>query len=86
MTDPTGALVVVDCVIVGRHVMDPATGLDELADIAADNGRIVAVETAKARGLEELDTKRRIDASGKIVCPGLIDIHTCLRMGDKFWR
>jgi hypothetical protein len=76
MTDPTGAPVVVDCVIVGGHVMDPATGLDELADIAVDNGRIVAVETAKAGGLGELDTKRRIDASGKIVCPGLIDIHT----------
>jgi adenine deaminase len=37
-----------DCVIVGGHVMDPATGLNELADIAVDNGRIVAVETAEA--------------------------------------
>jgi dihydroorotase len=73
---PALAALRADCVIVGGHVMDPATGLDQLADIAVDNGRIVAVETAEAGGLRELDTKRRIDATGKIVCPGLIDIHT----------
>jgi hypothetical protein len=73
---PALAALKADCVMVGGHGMDPATGLDELADIAVDNGRIVALETAEAGGLRELDTKRRIDAAGKIVCPGLIDIHT----------
>jgi hypothetical protein len=73
---PALAALKADCVIIGGRVMDPATGLDELADIAVDNGRIIAVETAEAGRLRELDTKQRIDATGKIVCPGLIDIHT----------
>ena len=66
----------VDCVLFGGHVMDPASGLDELADIAIDHGRIVAVEKASTGGLREHSAKRVIDTAGKIVCPGLIDMHT----------
>ena len=60
-----------ELVIKGGRVIDPSIGLDAIRDVAIAGGRIVAVEpniTASAP-----DT---IDARGKIVAPGLIDIHT----------
>jgi dihydroorotase len=67
--------VVFDLIIEGGRVLDPASGLDELADIAVSNGRIAAVAKAADGGLRATGAARRIDASGKLVCPGLIDIH-----------
>jgi dihydroorotase len=60
-----------ELLIKGGRVIDPSIGLDAIRDVAIAGGRIVAVEpniTASAP-----DT---IDARGKIVAPGLIDIHT----------
>ena len=60
-----------ELIIKGGRVMDPSIGLDAVRDVAIAGGKIVAVEpniTASAP-----DT---IDARGKIVAPGLIDIHT----------
>jgi dihydroorotase len=66
---------VFDLIIGGGRVIDPASGLDDLADIAINNGRIAAVAKTADGGLRAGDAKRRIDAAGKLVCPGLIDIH-----------
>jgi len=57
------------------RVLDPASGLDAIADVLTDDeGRIVAVGTdIEASGAEE------IDASRLIVAPGFIDIHVHLR-------
>src|SRR5882672_7261163 len=60
-----------ELIIKGGRVIDPSVGIDAVRDVAIAGGRIVAVEaniTAAAA-----DT---IDARGKIVAPGLIDIHT----------
>jgi dihydroorotase len=60
-----------ELIIKGGRVIDPSVGLDGVRDVAIAGGKIVAVEptiTATAP-----DT---IDARGKIVAPGLIDIHT----------
>jgi len=60
-----------ELIIKGGRVIDPSIGLDAVRDVAIAAGKIVAVEpniTAAAA-----DT---IDARGKIVAPGLIDIHT----------
>jgi dihydroorotase len=54
-------------------VIDPASGRDETADVLLENGRVKAVGKVSAKADEV------IDAAGKIVCPGLIDIHTHLR-------
>ena len=58
-------------VVKGGRVIDPAGKLDAVRDIAIANGKIVAVKAnIEAGGAETLD------ASGKLVVPGLIDIHT----------
>ncbi len=54
----------------GARVIDPYTGRDEVADMAIENGRIA--ERAP-KGAEV------IDATGWIICPGLMDIHVHLR-------
>jgi dihydroorotase len=59
-----------------RHgrVMDPATGLDAIRDVAIEDGRIVAIgESLSTTGAEVLD------AAGLIVAPGFIDMHVHLR-------
>jgi dihydroorotase len=60
-----------DLVIKAGRVIDPSVGLDGVRDVAIAGGRIVAVE-ADIMG----DAADTIDARGKIVAPGLIDIHT----------
>src|SRR5216683_7461921 len=60
-----------DLLIKGGRVIDPSVGLDAIRDIAIAAGKIVAVEADIAG-----DAPQTIDARGKIVAPGLIDIHT----------
>jgi dihydroorotase len=57
------------------RVIDPASGRDERADVAIAAGRIVAIGRAPA----DFDAGRRIDASGCIVMPGLVDLAVRLR-------
>ena len=60
-----------DILIRGGRVIDPSVRLDAIRDVAITAGRITAVE-AKIAG----DAADIIDARGKLVVPGLIDIHT----------
>jgi dihydroorotase len=60
-----------DLLITGGRVLDPSLGLDAIRDVAIANGRIVAVEPTSAAEAAET-----LDARGKLVVPGLIDIHT----------
>ena len=60
-----------DLVIKGGRVIDPSLGLDAIRDVAISGGKITSVE-ASITG----DATDTIDARGKIVAPGLIDIHT----------
>ena len=55
------------------RVIDPAAGLDTTCDVALENGKVIAVGGDVYRGGATLD------ASGLIVCPGLIDPHVHLR-------
>src|SRR5262245_23706091 len=81
----------IELIINGGRVIDPSIGLDATRDVAIAGGKIAAVApniTASAS-----DT---IDARGKLVVPGLIDIHThagrskegppmCLQDGVTGW-
>jgi dihydroorotase len=60
-----------DLLIKGGRVIDPSLGLVGIRDVAIAGGKIVAVEADIAG-----DASQTIDARGKIVAPGLIDIHT----------
>ena len=60
-----------DLIIRGGRVIDPSVRLDAVRDVAIAGGRIAAVE-ANIAG----DAADSIDARGKLVVPGLIDIHT----------
>lgn len=61
--------------IVNGHLIDPANGRDEPLDLHIYGQQIVAIGQAPD-GFEPHET---IDAAGKIVCPGLVDISASLR-------
>jgi len=59
----------------GGRLIDPANGIDGRKDLFISQGRVIAVGRAPA-GFE---ARQQIDATGKIVCPGFIDIGVRLR-------
>jgi len=62
----------------GARVVDPANVVDRMADILIEEGEISKIESPKPRAqiLEDIEV---IEAQGKIVLPGLIDMHVHLR-------
>ncbi|MFP6678542.1 MAG: dihydroorotase [Dehalococcoidia bacterium] len=63
-------------VITGGRVIDPAQGVDRIADVLLKAG---VVETVTDKPGSPPDGYDVIDASGLLVSPGFIDIHTHLR-------
>jgi dihydroorotase len=61
--------------IANGRVIDPANQLDTVTDLFIANGRIVAHGHAP----DGFDAERVIDATGLVVCPGLIDLAARLR-------
>jgi dihydroorotase len=61
--------------IKGGRVIDPASGFDEVADIALADGVVLAIKNLPV----EFRPGRTVDASGCIVAPGLIDLAVRLR-------
>ncbi len=61
-------------VIKNGRIIDPATGIDQITDLTLEQGKVVAVGPANPSPQDTL-----IDASQRIVCPGLIDIHVHFR-------
>jgi len=57
------------------RVVDPASGIDSVQDVLVVDGRIGKV----GPGLRAPQGTQVIDAAGKVVCPGFIDIHVHLR-------
>ncbi|MGE0816203.1 MAG: amidohydrolase/deacetylase family metallohydrolase [Vicinamibacterales bacterium] len=60
-----------DLVIKGGHVIDPARGLSAVRDVAIADGRIQRV----AADVPAAGAGRVIDARGRVVTPGLVDLH-----------
>jgi N-acyl-D-aspartate/D-glutamate deacylase len=56
-------------VLKGGRVMDPATGMDSIRDVAIQDGKIVAISA------ESLSGDEVVNVSGKVISPGFIDLH-----------
>ena len=61
-----------DLLIKGGTVIDPSQGLHGVNDIAIDKGKIARVATS----IPVEEAARVLEVPGKIVTPGLIDVHT----------
>ena len=59
-----------DIVLHNGRVMDPASGLDAVRDVGIKGNRIAAVTKARLKGRTE------VDATGLVVAPGFIDLHS----------
>lgn len=59
----------------GGRVIDPSRGTDGTADVLLTDGRVAAV----GHGIPAPEGAQVIEAAGKVVAPGLIDLHVHLR-------
>lgn len=60
-----------DLLLTGGEVIDPSAGLRGVMDIGIAGGKIAAI----APSLPATDARRTISAKGRLVTPGLVDIH-----------
>jgi N-acyl-D-aspartate/D-glutamate deacylase len=67
-----------DLVIVNGRVLDPESGLDGVRSLGIDAGQIVAIGSAPLTG------RAVIDASGLVVTPGFIDLHSHTQSHDAY--
>lgn len=66
-----------DLLLTGGRVVDPSQDLDTIADVAFADGKVTAIGPNLAReGVTDIR-----DVSGKLVTPGLIDLHTHVYWG-----
>lgn len=61
-----------DMLIKGGHIIDPVNNIDQVMDLAIKGNKIAAIE----KEISANQAKKVVDASGLIVSPGLIDMHT----------
>ena len=59
----------------GGRVVDPSTGTDQILDLLLSDGQVTAVGSE----LDAPEGARVVDCAGKVVTPGLIDVHVHLR-------
>lgn len=64
-------------ILTGGRVIDPAQGIDRITEVAFADGKVLEVGDALTRGPETVVR----DVSGRIVTPGLIDLHTHVYWG-----
>ena len=60
-------------VVKNGQLVDPAHGVDRVADILIEDGKIRDIGTFEANG------EASLDATGLVVAPGFFDIHVHLR-------
>ena len=68
-----------DVVLKGGEVIDGTGARRFRGDVGIVNDRIAAVGN-----LEIAEALKRVDISGKIICPGFVDVHTHLD-AQVFW-
>src|SRR5215472_15855899 len=63
-------------ILTGGRIIDPASGRDEIADIAFKDGKVAEIGSDLPRAGAET-----IDVSGRLVVPGLVDLHSHVYWG-----
>jgi dihydroorotase len=66
----------------GGRVIDPVNDIDAVGDVRVADGRIAAVGGAISPEAGETT----YDCAGKVVCPGLVDIHVHLRVPGQEYK
>ncbi len=63
------------------HLLDPATNRDEIKDLYVINGKVAGIGSLSEDTKEIFDGSeyKEIDATGKYVMPGFVDLHVHLR-------
>ena len=61
--------------ILGGHLIDPLNNINQITNIYLAQGHVIALGQAP----DGFTPHRKIDATGKIICPGLIDLQARLR-------
>jgi dihydroorotase len=70
-----------DLLIRGGRVIDPAAATDAVLDVAIARGRIASVDSQ----IPAASARQVVDASGLLVLPGLIDLHTHVFHDFTYW-
>lgn len=70
-----------DLLVKGGEVIDPGSGLRGSYDVGVKRNRIAAVD----RDIPVDASAKVVDATGKIVTPGLVDLHTHVFHGCSYW-
>lgn len=60
--------------IKGGRVLDPATDFDQIADVYIEDGIVKKIGTKLKEKADEV-----IDATGRYIMPGFVDLHVHLR-------
>ena len=68
-----------DLLVQGGRVIDPRNGIDAVMDVGIADGAILEV----AVGIDPARADMVVDASGLVVAPGLIDLHTHVFFGTQ---
>ena len=71
-----------DLLLKGGRIIDASRGIDEPMDVAVEGGRIARM----ARGIPPSEAQEVLDVSGKIVAPGLVDVHTHVYHPGRNWN
>ena len=66
-----------DLLLKGGHVLDPSQGVNAANDLAVEDGKIARI----APVIPPEEAVRVLEVNGKLVCPGLIDLHTHIYSG-----
>ncbi|MEV4754194.1 amidohydrolase/deacetylase family metallohydrolase [Micromonospora sp. NPDC049559] len=70
-----------DLLLTGARVLDPGGGRSGRYDVAVRGGRIAAV----GADLPHRDARHVVDLRGKLLTPGLVDLHTHVYAGATYW-